>query len=292
MRSSRWAEARLPRFDFVRRAPTSRARALLPKSVLVVAKIEKDSALENIESILRESDGVMVARGDLGVELPFEEVPIAQKKIIKFANVIGRPVITATQMLESMIEHPRPTRAEASDVANAIIDGTDAVMLSAETAAGAYPRLAVQAMRRIICEIEQHPFKRTREGYVGGPQIIATTEETIAAATDTAQRMLGAPISSSSPKAGPGARIVSAHRPQVPILALTDEPRTFSQLALVWGVIPQIVPHCETYEAMVARAREVVLARGLAKEGDRVLVTAGVPFDVPGTTNVLRVERV
>ena len=279
--------------SFVRRASDiAELRALLPRSVLVVAKIEKDSALENIESILRESDGVMVARGDLGVELPFEEVPIAQKKIIKFANVIGRPVITATQMLESMIEHPRPTRAEASDVANAIIDGTDAVMLSAETAAGAYPRLAVQAMRRIICEIEQHPFKRTREGYVGGPQIIATTEETIAAATDTAQRMLGAPIIIVFTKSGASARIVSAHRPQVPILALTDEPRTFSQLALVWGVIPQIVPHCETYEAMVARAREVVLMRGLAKEGDRVLVTAGVPFDVPGTTNVLRVERV
>ena len=279
--------------SFVRRAADiAELRALLPKSVLVVAKIEKDSALENIESILRASDGVMVARGDLGVELPFEEVPIAQKKIIKFANIIGRPVITATQMLESMIEHPRPTRAEASDVANAIIDGTDAVMLSAETAAGAYPRLAVQAMRRIVCEIEQHPFKRAREGYLGGPEIDATTEETIAAATDTAQRMLGAPIIIVFTKSGSSARIVSAHRPQVPILALTDEPRTFSQLALVWGVIPQLVPHCATYEAMVARAREVVLTRGLAKQGDRVLVTAGVPFDVPGTTNVLRVERV
>ena len=278
--------------SFVRRAADiAELRALLPKSVLVIAKIEKDSALENIESILRASDGVMVARGDLGVELPFEEVPIAQKRIIKLANIIGRPVITATQMLESMIEHPRPTRAEASDVANAIIDGTDAVMLSAETAAGAYPRLAVQAMRRIVCEIEQHPFKRAREGYIG-PEIIATTEETIAAATDTAQRMLGAPIIIVFTKSGFSARIVSAHRPQVPILALTDEPRTFSQLALVWGIIPQLVQHCETYEAMVARAREVVLTRGLAKEGDRVLVTAGVPFDVPGTTNVLRVERV
>jgi pyruvate kinase len=279
--------------SFVRRASDiAELRALLPKSVLVVAKIEKDSALENIESILRASDGVMVARGDLGVELPFEEVPIAQKKIIKSANLIGRPVITATQMLESMIEHPRPTRAEASDVANAIIDGTDAVMLSAETAAGAYPRLAVQAMRRIICEIEQHPFKRAREGYMGGPEVVVTTEETIAAATDTAQRMLGAPVIIVFTKSGFSARIVSAHRPQVPILALTDDPKTFSQLALVWGVIPQIVPHCETYEAMVALAREVVLTRGLAKEGDRVLVTAGVPFDVPGTTNVLRVERV
>ena len=278
--------------SFVRRATDiGELRALLPKSVLIIAKIEKDSALENIETIMRASDGVMVARGDLGVELPFEEVPIAQKRIIKFANLIGRPVITATQMLESMIEHPRPTRAEASDVANAIFDGTDAVMLSAETAACAYPRLAVQAMRRIIGEIEQHPFKRARDAY-DGPEIIATTEETIAAATDTAQRMLGAPVIIVFTKSGASARIVSAHRPAVPILALTDEPRTYSQLALVWGVIPQIVPHCETYEAMVARAREVVLSRGLAKEGDRVLVTAGVPFDVPGTTNVLRVERV
>lgn len=278
--------------SFVRRAADiAELRELVPKHVLIIAKIEKDSALENIESILRASDGVMVARGDLGVELPFEEVPIAQKKIIRLANLIGRPVITATQMLESMIEHPRPTRAEASDVANAIIDGTDAVMLSAETAAGAFPRLAVQAMRRIICEIEQHPFKRARDGERAG-EVVATTEETIAAATITAQHMLGAPIVIVFTKSGFSARIVSAHRPAVPILALTDEPTTYSQLALVWGVIPQLVPHCETYEAMIARAREVVLSRGLAKEGDRVLVTAGVPFDVPGTTNVLRVERV
>ena len=146
--------------SFVRRAADiAELRALVPKTVLVIAKIEKDSALENIESIVRASDGVMVARGDLGVELPFEEVPIAQKKIIKLANIIGRPVITATQMLESMIENPRPTRAEASDVANAIIDGTDAVMLSAETAAGAYPRLAVQAMRRIISRDRAAPVQ-------------------------------------------------------------------------------------------------------------------------------------
>ena len=278
--------------SFVRRAADiAELRALVPKTVLIIAKIEKDSALENIDSILRASDGVMVARGDLGVELPFEEVPIAQKKIIKFANVIGRPVITATQMLESMIENPRPTRAEASDVANAIIDGTDAVMLSAETAAGAHPRLAVQAMRRIVTEIEQHPFKRARDGYIG-PEIIATTEETIAAATDAAQRMLGAPVIIVFTKSGASARIVSSHRPAVPIVALTDVPTTYSQLALVWGVIPQLVQHCATYEDMVQRAREVVLSRGLAKEGDRVLVTAGVPFDTPGTTNTLRVERV
>jgi len=278
--------------SFVRRAADiAELRALVPKNLLIIAKIEKDSALENIESILRTADGVMVARGDLGVELPFEEVPIAQKRIIRLANLIGRPVITATQMLESMIEHPRPTRAEASDVANAIIDGTDAVMLSAETAAGAYPRLAVQAMRRIVCEMEQHPFPRARDDR-RPLEVVATTEETIAAATVTAQHMLAAPIVIVFTKSGFSVRIVSAHRPAVPILALTDEPRTYSQLALVWGVIPALVPHCATYEAMVVRARIEVLSRGLAKEGDRVLVTAGVPFDVPGTTNVLRVERV
>src|SRR5688500_14898979 len=130
---------------------------MIPKGLLIIAKIEKDVALSNIESIIETSDGVMVARGDLGVELPFEEVPGAQKRIITLANLLGRPVITATQMLESMVENPRPTRAEASDVANAILDGTDAVMLSAETAAGAYPRLAVEAIRRIITRIETHP---------------------------------------------------------------------------------------------------------------------------------------
>jgi pyruvate kinase len=225
------------------------------------------------------------------VEAGVARVPLMQKDTIRRATQSGKFVITATQMLESMIENPRPTRAEASDVANAIIDGTDAVMLSAETAAGAHPRLAVQAMRRIITEIEQHPFKRAREGYIG-PEIIATTEETIAAATDAAQRMLGAPVVIVFTKSGASARIVSSHRPAVPVVALTDVPTTYSQLALVWGVIPHLVQHCATYEDMVQRAREVVLNRGLAKEGDRVLVTAGVPFDVPGTTNTLRVERV
>ena len=278
--------------SFVRRAADiAELREKIPKEMLVVAKIEKDSALENIESIVRASDAVMVARGDLGVELPFEEVPIAQKRIISLCNKLGRPVITATQMLESMITHPRPTRAEASDVANAILDGTDAVMLSAETAAGHYPRLAVEAMSRIILEIEKHP----RIGGADDREIMETalsTEHAIAAAATSAVRSLGAPALIVFTKSGFSARIVASHRPNVPILVLTDQERTYRQLALVWGVIPCLVPHCHTYESMVKLALDAVRARDLARSGDRVVVTAGVPFDVPGTTNLMKVETV
>lgn len=277
--------------SFVRRAEDiAQLRSMLPKEMLIVAKIEKDTALANIEGILHAADAVMVARGDLGVELPFEEVPLVQKRIIRLAGQMGRPVITATQMLESMIHNPRPTRAEASDVANAILDGTDAVMLSAETAAGSYPRLAVQAMQRIIAEIEQHqPLRREeRRNAVG----TATTEETIAAAVVTAVRMLGTSLVMVFTKSGFSARMVSSHRPGVPIVAITDVPRTYNQLALVWGVVPLLVAPADTYEMMLDSAREALHLRGLASEGDRVIVTAGVPFDVPGTTNLLKVETV
>jgi len=278
--------------SFVRRAvDVEELRQLLPKGLLVIAKIEKDSALENIESIVQVSDGVMVARGDLGVELPFEEVPLAQKRIIALSNHIGRPVITATQMLESMVTHPRPTRAEASDVANAILDGTDAVMLSAETAAGKYPRLAVMAMTRIIAEIEKHPPSQRRdERYPRGGAV--STEFAIAAASSAAQRMLGAPCLIVFTKSGFSARIVASQRPNVPILVLTDSPRTYRQLALIWGVIPELVPHANSYDEMVRLALEAVKRLGLAKVGDQVVVTAGVPFDVPGSTNTLKVETV
>ena len=278
--------------SFVRRADDVRAlKALLPKGILVVAKIEKDSALRRIEEILQASDAVMVARGDLGVELPFEEVPLAQKRIIALANRYGRPVITATQMLESMIEHARPTRAEANDVANAVLDGTDAVMLSAETAAGLFPRLAVEAMHRIVLAAET---LRVARG-IGLDRLepgTATTEETIASASVTAVRLLGAPSVIVFTKSGFSARVVAARRPAVPIVVLTDQARTYRQLALVWGVVPFLVPHADTYEQMAATARRVLLLEGLAKPGDRVVVTAGVPFDVPGTTNNLKVETV
>ena len=278
--------------SFVRRAQDiAELRALIPKSMLVIAKIEKDSALENIETIVRASDGVMVARGDLGVELPFEEVPYAQKRIISLCNRLGRPVITATQMLESMITHPRPTRAEASDVANAILDGTDAVMLSAETAAGQYPRLAVEAMNRIISEIESTPQTWRRDERRQTDRAVST-EFAIAAAGAAAVSMLSAPALIVFTKSGFSARIVASHRPAVPILVLTDIPRTFRQLALVWGVIPELVPHCNTYDEMVRLALAAVQEQELANPGDRVVVTAGVPFDVPGTTNLIKVETV
>jgi pyruvate kinase len=282
--------------SFVRRAEDIEGlRRLIPRDVLVIAKIEKDTALASLDSILRVADGVMVARGDLGVELPFEEVPIAQKKIIAAANAMGRPVITATQMLESMIENPRPTRAEASDVANAILDGTDAVMLSAETAAGAHPELAVRAMSRIISEIERHPAPRQRvtdqirmrRG--DGP---VETEDAIAAATVAAVRMLGVPIIIVFTKSGFSARVVASHRPEVPLLAATDVERTYRQLALVWGVVPELVPKSSSYTEMVGHALAAVRRRGLVAEKDRVIVTAGVPFDQPGTTNLMKVEEV
>ncbi|MFN2400604.1 MAG: pyruvate kinase [Gemmatimonadaceae bacterium] len=279
--------------SFVRRAKDIEAlRALVPPKMLLVAKIEKDTALANIESIIRASDAVMVARGDLGVELPFEEVPGAQKRIIALANAFGRPVITATQMLESMIANPRPTRAEASDVANAILDGTDAIMLSAETATGAYPRLAVDAMRRIIAEMETHPIPRTiLAGTKRQPGEVVETEEAIAGATVAAARVLGAPLVVVFTKSGFSARVISSYRPDVPILALTDLPQTCQQLALVWGVLPELVTPATSYDEMFANARAAMERRKLAGKGDRVIVTAGVPFGAPGTTNFMKVEQ-
>jgi len=278
--------------SFVRRPEDiSALRALLPKGMLIVAKIEKDSALDRLEEILHESDAVMVARGDLGVELPFEEVPLAQKRIIGLANKHGRPVITATQMLESMIEKPRPTRAEANDVANAVLDGTDAVMLSAETAAGLFPLLAVEAMRRIVLAAETLPVARG----LGLDRLqpgAASVEETIASSAITAVRLLGARTMVVFTKSGASARVVAARRPGVPIVVLTDQARTYRQLALVWGVVPFLVPHADTYDQMLATARVLLVQHGICQAGDRVIITAGVPFDVPGTTNTLKVESV
>ena len=278
--------------SFVRRPEDiAGLRALIPTGMLIVAKIEKDSAVDRIEEILQATDAVMVARGDLGVELPFERVPLEQKRIIGLANRFGRPVITATQMLESMIENPRPTRAEANDVANAVLDGTDAVMLSAETASGAYPVLAVQAMHRIAASAETYPVQRGT-GLDRLEPGTASIEETIASATVTAVRLSGAKCVIVFTKSGFSARVVAARRPNVPIVVLTDQARTWRQLALVWGGSPFLVPHCETYDQMAGAARALVTREGFAKTGERVVITAGVPFDVPGSTNTLKVETV
>jgi pyruvate kinase len=283
-------------------------RALVPRATKLIAKIEKDTALRNLCGILDASDAIMVARGDLGVELPFEEVPLMQKQIIREASLHGKPVITATQMLESMINAPRPTRAEASDVANAILDGTDAVMLSAETAVGRYPLEAVRAMDRIAREMEmQRPGRgvtidaalgrRSGEGVnlpnhrpgQGGP---VRTEDAIAVAVCAAAEMLSAPLILCFTSSGFTARKVATCRPTVPVFACTPEPETFRQLSLVWGVTSALIRHHTDYEAMLAEARQWILERGLAQPGERLVVTAGVPFDMPGTTNLLKVEAV
>jgi pyruvate kinase len=294
--------------SFVRRKEDVEAlRRLVPRSVRIISKIEKDTALKHLQGILQASDAIMVARGDLGVELPFEEVPLVQKRLIKEANIHGKPVITATQMLESMIQAPRPTRAEASDVANAILDGTDAVMLSAETAVGQHPRASVEAMVRIAHEIEtqrrvRSPAfdlavgRRVEEGerwLAGGVEHRpARTEAAIAVAVNAAAEVLGAPLIVCFTSSGFTARTVASYRPSVPILAVTPEAETFRQLSLVWGVVPMQVDHFPSYDAMIAVARQKLLALNLASPGDRVVVTAGVPFDTPGTTNLLKIEAV
>ncbi len=280
--------------SFVRKAEDVAAlRALLPATVRIVAKIEKDTALGDLERITDASDAVMVARGDLGVELSFELVPLAQKRVIRVAVEHRRPVITATQMLESMIHNPRPTRAEASDVANAILDGTDAVMLSAETAVGDHPTGAVEAMDRIIRAVEGDAHWRPGPEWLDGrADAPARTEHAVAAAAVAAAKMLRAPVIVTFTKSGFSARMVAASRPAVPILAVTDNGPTFRQLALVWGVIPMLADGPPQYDAMLDAARGRILEQGLAKRGDRVVVTAGVPFDVPGTTNLVKVEEV
>jgi len=280
--------------SFVRRAEDlAELRTLIPKTVRVIAKIEKDTALEDIDRIIEASDGIMVARGDLGVEMKFEEVPLVQKRLIRLAQEHRRPVITATQMLESMIHAPRPTRAEASDVANAIIDGTDAVMLSAETAAGEYPREAVEAMDRIIREMERNaPLLLRREERRREEDGPARTEHAIAAAAVAAARMLYAPLIVCFTKSGFTVRVASAARPSVPVLAVTDDPQVYRQLALLWGVVPMLTDQPPRYDAMLDAARGRIIANGYAKKGDRVVVIAGVPFDVRGSTNMAKVEEV
>lgn len=282
--------------SFVRRPEdVTELRNRIDTGALIIAKIEKDSALDEVEEILRRSDGAMVARGDLGVELPYEEVPMVQKRLIDQGQWLARPTITATQMLDSMISSPRPTRAEVSDVANALMDGSDAVMLSAETAVGAYPVEAVKAMVRIIRRVEQETPMREMRAPSRAPEeraeVQRTTSAAVAAASLEAVDRLDAAAVVTLTRSGFTARVMSAQRPPVPVLAVTDQPDTYNQLAMVWGVHPVMLDGQPAYEPMLERAREVILGAELGRPGEHVVVTAGVPFHVPGTTNMMRIEE-
>ena len=254
----------------------------------IIAKIEKPEALTALDEILAEADGMMVARGDLGVETPAEEVPFYQKRIIHACNRAGKPVITATQMLQTMIENPRPTRAEASDVANAILDGTDAVMLSGETAVGSYPVEAVETMARICANAEAH---LPHVGPVHGESHESITGAISYAAVEIAAEVNGRAIVTAT-MSGMTARMVARHRPSVPILAVTPNRATLSRLALVWGVEPVLVEPFETTDDMVEMMVRTAHREGLAVPGDPLVLTAGIPFGGGGKTNMLKVHVV
>jgi pyruvate kinase len=271
-------------------------RSLVGDAARLVAKIERPEALDDLERIVRASDAIMVARGDLGVELPFEEVPLRQKHLISQALLHGTPVITATQMLESMVNNPRPTRAEASDVANAILDGTDAVMLSAETAVGSYPLLAVRAMERIIGEVERAVLRsqtrRRRRSDQEPHKHEPSVADAIASAATFAAEMLEVPVILCFTMSGFTARKMAANRSHIPIVGLSTERESCRFLSLVWGVTPLEASEVPTYEAMLDAARGTLLEREYAKAGDRIVVTAGAPLEDRGKTNLIKVETV
>jgi pyruvate kinase len=279
--------------SFVRRAEDlSEARALvrsLGGDAPVIAKIEKPEAVENFAAILEATDGVMVARGDLGVELGTEEVPTAQKRIIAMANAAGKVVITATQMLESMVENPRPTRAEASDVANAILDGTDAVMLSAETAAGRYPVEAVETMARIADYTEEHALPAAKRPALKGPGTAVT--RSLARVAASVADELGGKMIVAFTESGLTARLISGFRPRVPVIAITHEDRVYRRLALWWGVVPVKSEVVESTDELLAAGEERLRARGLVAKGDIILMLSGHSL-AAGATNMLRVHTV
>ncbi len=281
--------------SFIRRPEDILAiRRLLEKSnadMRVIAKIESQQGVDNFTGILDVADGIMIARGDLGVEIPAEDVPLLQKKLIQVCNHAGKPVITATQMLDSMIRQPRPTRAEASDVANAIFDGTDAVMLSGETAAGAYPLEAVQTMARIACRTEEALDDKKVLESLDLP-IQKTVTDAISYATCRAAHELGAVAIISATQSGHTARMVSKYRPKAPIIAVTPREKIAAALTLTWGVYPLLSPPTFHTEDVFNTAVDVSLEAGLIKNGDLVILTAGVPVGVPGTTNFMRIDTV
>ncbi|MCZ6538580.1 MAG: pyruvate kinase [Chloroflexi bacterium] len=261
------------------------------KTPQLVAKIEIQQAVDNLPEILDESDAIMVARGDLGVEIPFERVPAVQKRLIRMANEAGKPVITATQMLESMIDQPLPTRAEATDVYNAVRDGTDAIMLSGETSIGKFPFRAVNAMTRIAKRAEsylEYPMLAERHRAAAMKGGLGVDDAIADGAVTTATRLNAKAIVAFT-ESGSTAGRVASYRPPVPLFALTPDFRGGAKLALRWGVIPVVVTQFERVQDMFYAGSQLALETKIAKEGDVIVAVVGLPIGVPGTTNLLRV---
>ncbi|MGN7158488.1 pyruvate kinase [Sphingomonas sp. SAFR-052] len=267
------------------------ARKLIQGKAALLAKIEKPSAVARLEEIVEQCDGVMVARGDLGVELPPQSVPPLQKRIVETARRLGRPVVVATQMLESMITSPSPTRAEVSDVATAVYDGADAIMLSAESAAGSWPVESVTMMNDIAHAVERDPAHGDRVHFT-----VLRPDPTTADALAEAAKNIAATVDAKAilcfTKSGSTARRIARERPAVPIMVLTPQIDTARRLGLLWGVHAVHTRDVASFEEMVAKAKRMVLRHNIAKAGDRVVVCAGVPFGTPGSTNVLHVVQI
>jgi len=282
--------------SFVRTAEeVSRLKQILSErnsSIGVIAKIEKPEAVDNFSAILDVTDGVMVARGDLGVEVPSEQVPLIQKRIIRECNQQGKPVITATQMLESMIAHPRPTRAETSDVANAILDGTDAVMLSGETAAGLYPVEAVKVMDCVARDVEKEPALKSR--YTSSSESATLQQnlpDAIGQAACQAAENVGAAAILAFTQTGSTAALIAKYQPSLPIIAVTPNQQVKSRLAIYRGVSSILVDIQGDTEAQILSVEAAVSDSGLLKQGDVVVITMGSPLSAPGTTNLLKIHR-
>ena len=281
--------------SFVRTAADVREiRRLLDQqnsSIQIIAKIENQEGVSNVADILAAADGIMVARGDMGVEIDFTEIPIIQKEIIAQCVACGKPVITATQMLDSMMEHPRPTRAEITDVANAIYDGTSAIMLSGETAAGKYPVEAIQTMDAIAQRTESDINYAKRMRNMANQGRLSIAAATAHAACTTAMD-IGADAILTVSKSGTTARLVSRFRPGTTVAALLMDPQVQRQMALYWGVVPLTMPRASSTDELVEFAVQAAEETALVKQGDLVVVTAGVPVGVSGTTNMIRVRQV
>ena len=262
------------------------------REVPIIAKLEKPEALTRLDGILEKADGVMVARGDLGVEIPPEEVPAIQKQIIRQANKRGIPVIVATQMLNSMIDHPRPTRAEASDVANAIFDGADALMLSGETASGKFPIESVEMMERIICSAENSIRSSPPRWNPEPIAIPASFPDVTCGIACRAAREAGASLIVAFTLSGATARLLSHYRPSVPIIAFSPNQEVRRRMALLWGVVPRVLEPIQETEAMVRRVEEELLSRGFAHKGERVVIVFGAPIGQPGKINSLRLHQI